>query len=387
MNFDRWFLAALLFLATTFTVTADQRSEKERQLEQLKAKIEKIRKAIEVKENSKSNYNRQLRSIESKIASLDQQIRRSNETLRRQQRELDELDRDKRRIEARIDEQNGALSKQLHAAYTLGEQERLKLLFSQQNPQILQRNLTYYGYFSRYRLDLIRAGRKNYEALLQTEQRINAARLALENTRDEQRRQQSDLAGDRDKRQDIVARLDKELSKQGRHLSALEEDAQELKKLIDSLTDILTEIPDPPSSKLGFAELRGKLAWPAKGKVRKLFGHNKPPSNLRWQGVIVEAPQGNNVRAVSHGRIAFADWLRGMGHLVIIDHGQGYLSLYGHNQAIYKSAGEWVEAGDIIASIGDSGGQDKPGVYFEIRKKGKPQNPSRWCRAENWFAT
>ena len=202
-----------------------------------------------------------------------------------------------------------------------------------------------------------------------------------------QRDQESELKAESRKRETIIANLDRQLKKQGTHLSQLEENARNLSQLIESLADILTEAPTPSVPHKKFAQMKGKLAWPVKGKVQKLFGRPKPPSNLRWQGVVIQAPMGNNVRAVSHGRIAFADWLRGMGNLIIIDHGNGYLSLYGHNQSLYKEAGEWVEAGDIIASIGNSGGQKKPGLYFEIRKKGKPQNPSRWCKTSNWFAT
>jgi septal ring factor EnvC (AmiA/AmiB activator) len=110
-------------------------------------------------------------------------------------------------------------------------------------------------------------------------------------------------------------------------------------------------------------------------------------SNLRWQGVTIEARSGSQVMAVSHGRIAFADWLRGLGNLIIIDHGNSYLSLYGHNESLFKGAGEWVEAGEIISSIGSSGGQKTPGLYFEIRKKGKPQNPTGWCKASNSFTS
>jgi len=387
MKFALSTVIALMLSISAFDCVADQKIEKEQQLNRLKAKIEKIRKAIEVKENSKSSYNKQLRAIEKKIGLLDRQLRDTSQQIRARESELETLHKDKQQIQSNIRQQNGELATQLHAAYTLGREERIKLLFSQQDPQVLQRNLTYYEYFSRYRAELIAAGRSNYERLVKTEQQISRAKQALITARNEQQRQYAELDGDREQRKGIIGRLDVELKKQGRHLSALEEDAEELKKLINSLTDILTEIPDPPSSNQKFAELRGKLAWPAKGDVRMLYGKPKPPSNLRWQGVIVEAPQGNNVRAVSHGRVAFADWLRGMGNLVIIDHGQGYLSLYGHNQAIYKSVGEWVEAGDIIASIGNSGGHKTPGVYFEIRRQGKPQNPSRWCKSANWFAT
>ncbi len=131
--------------------------------------------------------------------------------------------------------------------------------------------------------------------------------------------------------------------------------------------------------------MKGKLAWPVEGKLRNLYGRLKPGSDLRWQGVMLQAPGGRQVRAISSGRVAFADWMRGFGNLLIIDHGDTYLSLYGHNESLYKSAGEWVDPGEVIGSVGDSGGQQKPGLYLEIRKNGKPQNPTRWFQRGKFF--
>ena len=263
----------------------------------------------------------------------------------------------------------------------------MKLLFTQSDASMLQRNLTYYEYFSKHRIKLIQSAQKEFRQLSTNELQTREAKRALEKDLADQRQQKDLLVRDKSKRKTILSSLETELKKQGKHLSQLEDDARNLKQLIDSIDEILIDTPAHSQPHKKFSGLRGKLAWPVKGKVKKLFGRPKPPSNLRWQGVIIQAASGNNVRAVSHGRVAFADWLRGMGNLIIIDHGQGYLSLYGHNQSLFKTAGEWVDAGDIIASIGSSGGQKIPGLYFEIRKKGKPQNPSRWCNASNWFAT
>lgn len=346
-----------------------------------------LRKTIEVKENSKSSYNRQLRGIEKKIGRISRQIRDSNKQIKLRQKSLNQLKSQKKQIQSSINKHNKNLSAQLHSAYTMGQQERMKLLFTQSNASVLQRNLTYYQYFSRHRVKLIQSAQVDYQQLSENETQINEAKQALEKVLNNQREQKASLTKDKTKRETILSSLDNELRKQGKNLTQLEENARNLKQLIDSIADILTDTPTQSQPHKKFAALRGKLAWPVKGQVEKLFGRPKPPSNLRWQGVVIRAAAGNNVRAVSHGRVAFADWLRGMGNLIIIDHGQGYLSLYGHNQSLFKTAGEWVEAGDIIGSIGTSGGQKKPGLYFEIRKKGKPQNPSRWCKANNWFAT
>ncbi len=385
----RFLFIALTAITILFHISAfsDDRTRKQKELSQLKSRIEKLRQTIEVKENSKSSYSKQLRNIEKKIGKVSQEINRSEKALGSKQQSLNALKKNKKRIHQSIQKQNQHLAQQLHAAYTLGQQEQIKLLFSQKNAAQLQRNLTYYQYFTRYRLDLIDSAQINVQKLTANEILIQQASKELENILSGLKNKKATLTQDSRERKTIIANLDKELRKQGKNLNQLEENAKNLTQLIESLSEILTDIPTPPAANTKFSKLKGKLAWPVKGNVRKLFGRQKPPSNLRWQGVVIKAPEGNNVRAVSHGRVAFADWLRGMGNLIIIDHGDGYLSLYGHNQSLFKSAGEWVEAGDIIGSIGNSGGQNQPGLYFEIRKKGKPLNPSRWCNSRNWFAT
>ncbi|MBL7000200.1 MAG: peptidoglycan DD-metalloendopeptidase family protein [Gammaproteobacteria bacterium] len=378
-------LGLILFLSPA--VFADDKAKKEQELTQLNTKIEKLRKTIEVKESSKSSYTRQLRRIEKQIGDVSRQIRISNQAVKNKQKMLETLENNKTSILKDITHHNQQLSQQLHAAYTLGQQERIKLFFSQQDPANLQRNLTYYEYFSNFRLQQITASKQNFERLIENQNKTIAAKGELEKVLSQQQQQKDSLRSDQSQRQKILAELESQLKQQGTHLSQLEDDAKELKSLIESLSAILAESIDVPRSTEKFSTLRGKLSWPVKGEVKKLFGHTKPPSNLLWQGVVIQATQGNNVRAVSHGRIAFADWLRGMGNLMIIDHGNGYLSLYGHNESLFKSAGEWVEAGDIIGSIGNSGGQSEPGLYFEIRSKGKPQNPASWCKASNWFSS
>lgn len=383
-------LPVILFFSSMLIFTcaesAVDKVKKQKQLTQLKSKIEKLRQTIEVKENNKSSTTRELRKIEKQIGDLSHKIRNSKLAIKNSHQELAHLKKTKISIQNDISRHNRQLSRQLYAAYTLGNQEQIKLLFSQENAKNLQRNLTYYEYFSKYRLHQIDISHKYYERLVDNENKTINTKKALEKTLSKQKTLKASLDADRVKRKKIMTQLEKELKTKGIYLSKLEDDAKNLKQLINSLSKILIETPTAKITDK-FSALKGKLSWPVKGKVKKLFGHHKPPSNLRWQGVIINSRRGNNVRAISHGRIAFSDWLRGMGNLIIIDHGDGYLSLYGHNESLFKSTGEWVEAGDIIGSIGNSGGRSKDGLYFEIRKKGKPQNPSRWCKTSNWFRT
>ena len=365
---------------------AADRSAKEKQLKTVLSKIEKLKRAIDVKEDSKSQYIKQLKTIERKIGKVNQKIHAIGKEIKGKKTELAALRETRLKHQRQLSRENDYLAEQVYTAFTLGREEKVKLLFSQQDPQTLQRNLVYYQYFSNARVELINEVQRNIDKIIETEQLIQQVRLDLEKSQQELGQQKQQLDQDRGKRRSIIASLDKQLKEQGGNLSRLEDEATQLQNLINSIQEIFTDAPENDISGQTFAELKGKLAWPVKGKVRRLFGRHKPLSDLRWQGVILEAPNGSHVQAIFHGRVAFADWLRGLGNLIIIDHGNSYLSLYGHNESLFKTAGEWVEAGDVISSIGSSGGQKKPGLYFEIRKKGKPQNPTGWCKASNKFA-
>ena len=359
----------------------DDKSVREKELKAILQQIDELKQAIDVKEDSKSRYIKQLKSIEQQIGRVTGKIRAISRQIGERKTELAALRDTREQHQRQLSRENDYLAEQVYAAFTLGKQEKVKLLFSQQDPSRLQRNLVYYQYFSNARVALIGDVKDSIEKIVETETRIRQTNRELEANQASLKKEKQQLDADRDKRASIIASLDKQLKQQGGSLTRLEEEAEQLQKLIDSIGDLFDEAPENEISRAAFADLKGKLAWPVEGKVRRLFGHHKPYSDLRWQGVVIEAPSGRQVRAVSHGRVAFADWLRGLGNLIIIDHGNSYLSLYGHNESLYKNAGEWVEAGDVIASTGSSGGQKKSGLYFEIRKKGKPQNPSRWCKA------
>ena len=377
----------LAFLVFNTVSMADDKSAREKQLKTLLRKIDKLKQVIDVKEDNKSSYTKQLKSVERKIGKVNQQIRATDKKITAKKSELKALRATRLKHQRQLSQENDYLAEQVYAAYTLGRQERAKLLFSQQNPQALQRNLVYYQYFSNARVALINDVQRNIDKIIATEELIRQAQLDLEQNQKSLGAQIKELKADLGKRKTIIGSLDKELKQQGGSLSRLQDEATQLQNLIKSIEEIFVDAPESEISQKAFAELKGKLAWPVKGKVKKLFGRNKPQSELRWQGIVIEAPNGRQVKAVSHGMIAFSDWLRGLGNLVIIDHGNSYLSLYGHNESLYKSAGEWVEAGDVIGTIGNSGGQNKSGLYFEIRKKGRPQNPTGWCKSKNKFAS
>ena len=388
LPFTSLLLATLIFGVLLSPLTqADSKTDKEKQLKALLLKIDKLKQTIDVKQDSKSRYLKQLKSIEGNIGKVSKKINTTGNKISSKKSELAKLRTTRKKHQQQLSRENDFLAGQVYTAFTLGKQEKMKLLFSQQDAQTMQRNLVYYQYFSNARVDLINAVQDNVDKIIDAEQRIQLAKLDLEKSRQALQGQKAQLDKNRRKRKSIVTSLEQQLKKQGGSLARLEDDATQLQDLIKSIEEIFADAPEAEISRLPFAKLRGKLAWPVQGSVKKLFGRKKPLSDLRWQGIMIEAPNGRHVKAVSHGRVAFSDWLRGLGNLIIIDHGNSYLSLYGHNESLFKAAGEWVESGDIIGSIGSSGGQKQAGLYFEIRKKGKPQNPTRWCKKSNQFAS
>jgi len=386
--FPAVFLSVCLCLCLAiFPAAASDKSNKEKELKALKSKIIKLQKTIGVKQENKSAYVKQLKKIERSIGDISQKISVSKKKILNRTTQIKKLRQLKKKSQSKLSKESSTLAKQVYLAYTLGQQEKIKLLFSQQSANDLQRNLIYYQYFSNARVNLINRVQQNIDTMLKTEAEINNTKQALQVSQQKLQNQKNQLNKTSSKRKTIIATLDQQLKQQGGVLGKLQVGAKALESLINSIEDILIESPEQRFDDTPFAKLRGQLAWPVKGKVRKLFGRQKQFSELRWQGVLIEAPVGRHVRAISRGRIAFADWLRGLGNIIIIDHGNSYLSLYGHNESLFKSAGEWVEAGDIIGSIGSSGGQKKPSLYFEIRKKGKPQNPTKWCKNGKQFTS
>jgi len=174
--------------------------------------------------------------------------------------------------------------------------------------------------------------------------------------------------------------MEKDIASKGSRLKKLAADEQLLQQLLKDIRNIMPSMLTEIDKRETFGKRRGRLKWPVKGKVKRLFGKSRQAANLKWKGVLIASTEGREVKAISHGRVAYADWLRGYGMLVIIDHGDGYMTLYGYNQALYKETGDWVEEGEVIATVGRSGGQLKSGLYFEVRVKGKPSNPIKWCR-------
>ncbi|HVY65231.1 MAG TPA: peptidoglycan DD-metalloendopeptidase family protein, partial [Gammaproteobacteria bacterium] len=280
------------------------------------------------------------------------------------------------RANQRLAAERAALAAQVRMSYVTGRAEVFKLLLSQESPAELGRMLVYYDYFNRarsVRIGAVRTDLERHAALNADTQRVEAQLKDLEAA---QAAQVAALAKARDERQAVVTRLDASIKDDSAAVAKLRGEEKRLADLVERLRELMAGLPvegDQP-----FASLKGKLSWPVAGRLAGDYGQPRAGGVVKWNGVLLEATAGTAVRAVYHGRVAYADWLPGLGLLVIIDHGGGYMSLYGHNEALLKEAGDWVQPGETIAQVGDTGGQPRPALYFEIRYKGEPVNPHTW---------
>jgi len=351
-------------------------------LQQLREQIHDLRKELDSDRQRKQSLQSRLRDTEKRIGKTAALLRELDQQIRRQKRELKNLNKKQKGLHNDLRQHRIALGQQLRAAYASGQQEYLKILLSQQDPAAVARILAYYDYYNRARLEKIRALDERLTALTALEKKIQQQTRRLERNRTERVNEKQQLERSRSERSQLLAKLKQDMRGKDRRLSQLLEDEKQLQRLLKRLTKRSEKAPLELGEGKPFAQLRGKLIWPTAGRITARFGQRRKVGKLRWQGVRINAREGTEVRAVSHGRVVFSDWLRGFGLLTIIDHGDGYMSLYGGNQSLYKEVGDWIEAGEVIAAVGNSGGNEKHALYFEIRHNGKPVNPLKWCRGK-----
>lgn len=278
-----------------------------------------------------------------------------------------------------IRRQSKALAGMIRSAYALGQKDRLKMVLNQQDPALSSRMLVYYRYMNQTRLHRLKEISASLDALQTLEQNERKQSQHLNGLLELQEFEQAKLKGIKNERKAFLVKLEEDYANNRQQLTQLQESERRLQELLGSLEEVSGEFPfDRSMEGLPFAQSRGQLAWPVSGKLLKTFG--SPRDEGSWDGVFIEAREGTEIRAVSAGRVVYADWLRGYGLLIIIDHKEGYMTLYAFNQSLYKGVGDLVARGEVIAAVGESGGRDQSGLYFGIRKDGKAVDPILWCR-------
>lgn len=356
---------------------AAEEAQAKRKLESVREQIRKITDEQRHTNAEKSAATDALRDQELKISATAKQLRALDEQLADERHKLDDLVAMRALLDIKLKDQREALAALIRSAYAMGGDAQLRLLLEQDDIDKVGRMLAYYGYFKRARVSQIDGLLADLGSLAQVHTQIERQNAALKQSRDERADQATQMQIERDTRNRLVLALDAKLETQSQRIAQLSRDEKGLLDLLAKLRDIFADIPAQVNNARPIETLRGRLPWPVRGKIVAGFGasDNADQSN---QGVLIAASIGQQVRAVAHGRVVYADWLRGYGLLLIVDHGDGYLSLYGGDETLLKDVGDWVDAGDVIATSGDSGGRKTPGLYFELRHQRKPLDPMRW---------
>lgn len=364
-------------LGMTCAAQADSRVKRQ-ELETLKGRIVDLEETLDRTRGQRQALLGELEALERRIGDHARQLRRLEADIRERNLALEALQTEEQGRRGRIDRQQDMLRRQLRNAFVMGRQQRLRLLLSQEEPGPVARVMAYHEYLSRARARRIADIREQVEQLRGVRAAIVEERTRLEELHRARSRDREQMRAAQAGQRQLVRRLDRQLKDSDAELTKLKQDARALSALVKRLEVELAKTESV--SRKPISRRRGGLPWPVAGRISARFGSHRASGGLTWDGVVIDAAEGGDVRAIHHGRVAYADWLRGFGLLLILDHGDGYMSLYGFNQTLLKETGDWVEEGDSIALVGASGGRSTSGLYFGIRQDGRPSNPRRWCR-------
>ncbi|UCD70379.1 MAG: peptidoglycan DD-metalloendopeptidase family protein [Betaproteobacteria bacterium] len=372
-------------------VTAQTQQKQE--LEDLRSRIETLQKQLEKSETSKSEAADDLRESERAISKANRRLFELANDRKRINTEISQLQAESAALEARIAGERQSLARLIHRQYLAGEPESLRLLLNRQNANETARQLHYFGYVSRARAELIVTLRANLAALDDLTQRVSAQSERLADLEREETKQKKSLEKQRRARQRVLSKASDQIARQRNEISKLKRDEQRLSALIKKLAAEAERrrrearlknqlVPDQSLNDSRFGKLKGRLRLPVIGELTNRFGQPREDSGLSWKGLFIAANEGDGVKAIAPGQVVYADWLRGFGNLMILDHGAGFMSLYGNNEALFRRVGDQLGAGDTIASVGNSGGNAQSGLYFELRRNGRPFDPLPWVRLE-----
>lgn len=370
-------LGLVLLLAA---VAAQDSAEVELELKGIRERIALIEQELARDAGARDQLTGELRGVEVEIGRLSREIRRLDAELARQRAELETLGERELELETELGRQREALAAQLRAAYAIGRQPALKLLLNLEDVRAVGRTLAYFRHYNRARLAEIAAVGEHLARLADVRARQLAARNRVEATRARLLDEQREKSLQRARRGQLLEALNARVASHQAELGELDRDRVRLERLLEELTLLFAAVPGGEELK-PFSSLRGALRWPLQGATVLASGAPKPGGMSR-EGVLIAAPRGTEVRAVSYGRVAYADWLRGFGLLAIVDHGEGFMSLYAFNESLFAEIGDWVAPGQTIAAVGDSGGREQPALYFELRHQGRPVDPTGWFKRE-----
>lgn len=380
-------VALLVAVALAAPALASKPAPRE-ELDELRGRLKALQREIEQAEESRGEAADALKASERAISESSRRLRALADQRGVIDRRLDALRQDRRELDERIAAQREALAALLRQQYLAGRGETLRLLLGGQDPNRISRELHYLTYVSRARADLVKSLQDDVARLEQNLAETERERGRLAEVADEASLERERLEQETRERKEVLAKLSRQIRDQRREVDKLKRDEARLAKLVEELNRVLAKkrpqasiknlaVPDASFDGRPFRDLKGQLRLPVAGELAHRFGSPRE-GNLTWKGVFIRSGPGREVKAVAGGVVVFADWLRGFGNLLILDHGEGFMSLYGFNEALLRQVGERVKGGDAVAQVGNTGGNAEPGLYFEIRHEGKPLDPMQW---------
>jgi septal ring factor EnvC (AmiA/AmiB activator) len=386
---------ATLFITSIWTsIPADlaiAQTEQKKELNELRSQIEALQKRLEKSEESKIEAADALRKSERAISKANRRLFELTGDRKKINDEKKRLQYEIAQVQSRIELQREALNKLIYRQYLAGQPEAIRLMLNGQDPNQTARQLHYLSYVSRARAQLIGELRASFDELNDLTRQVQNQSAGLRNLEKEESKQKKTLEKQKRARKKVLAKTSGDITRQRKQISKLKGDEQRLTTLIKRLAEEAEKrrkqarlrnqaLPDQSLNNSTFRKLKGRLRLPVLGELTNRFGRPRADGGLSWKGLFIAAKEGDMVRSIAPGQVIYADWLRGFGNLMIIDHGAGYMSLYGNNEALLKQIGDKLSAGDMIASVGNSGGNPESGLYFELRHNGRPFDPLPWVR-------
>ena len=377
------------------------------ELEKTQADIQRLKDMLDGLKQEVSGLESELKESETDIGRLKRESSELEQQIRDGETRLLDLREQAKELQASLEAQQEQIAQQVRAAYMAGQQGYLKVLLNQDDPGRMARMMRYYEYVGQARVEEINRFNDTLSQIQLASAEIVREQADLRGAREDLEVRESALQTQQHKRTQLLASLQGQSRSEAQKLAARESERAALNKLIKQLDEAITSLPTPtppparsqassqsqsanqnasqtpaawPAGGLAFAQARGKMPLPVRGRIVSRYGSQRGgDARLKWDGLLVSASLGTQVHAIHGGRVVFADWLRGSGLLLILDHGNGYLSLYGHNQTLLREVGTWVQPGEAIATVGNSGGLPEPSLYFAIRHRGQALDPLAWC--------
>jgi len=401
-----WLMLPFLLMTSPLSFTADDVGAAKKDISGIQKQINSIEQKLNKTKKEQHDVTDALKKSETAISNANKTLHTIRQEQQENEAKLNQLKKQSLSISEKLAQQQKQLSKLLYQRYTVGSQSYTQLILQSKNPSKISRDLKYQSYIAKAHTKLINDMQRNLDEIKQLDKKTTAALQQVAELKTQRENERTELEKQKSEKAQVLKALSKEISAQRGQISKLKRDEKRLSQLVTKLTarakpvrpkvapqkktqskneETTTtivannqETPDNRYSGKKFSLLKGKLKLPVKGEVTNRFGRERQDGGLSWKGLFIRAEEGAPVKSVASGRVVFAEWMRGFGNLIIVDHGSGYMSLYGNNQTILKSVGDDIEGGDTIAAVGNTGGNKSHGLYYELRQKSVPFDPLAW---------